>query len=73
MSLTADDVRAIMRAESKAAGSQAAFAEQCDAPLSTINAIISGRRRPTPAVLERLGLRCRVTVEYVIAGRDQAA
>lgn len=61
--MTDDDVRALLRAAIKEAGSQLAFAADKDVDRTCLSSILSGQRPPSPQVLRALGLRRVVTYE----------
>ena len=54
--MTADEVRALLRAECEKAGSARAWAAQHKAHPSTVSEFLMGRREPTPAIMRALGL-----------------
>jgi hypothetical protein len=56
-----DDVVRLLRAEIEREGSQAAFARRRGVERTRINAILSGKRRLTEAVVNALGLRTTFT------------
>lgn len=54
--MTKDDVLTLIQQGVKAAGSQRAFACQCNVTTQYINDILRGRRDPGPKVLDMLGI-----------------
>jgi len=54
--MTADEVRALLRAECAKAGSARGWAAQNKAHPSTVSEFLMGRREPTPAIMRALGL-----------------
>jgi transcriptional regulator with XRE-family HTH domain len=54
------------------AGSQSAFARQCNVTRSYIHDLIQGRRDPGPKILDILGIEKVVTVSYRLKDDDHA-
>jgi transcriptional regulator with XRE-family HTH domain len=64
--LSEQDIRERLRAAVAAAGSQQAFARQCDISAQYINDVLRGRREPGQKILTALG------VERVVTYRELA-
>lgn len=63
--MTADDVRRLLQQRIKEAGSQFKFCVEVGVHPSTLNKFLHHTLRPTPAIINSLGLREIVTYEPV--------
>lgn len=71
MTLSSDDVRAVLSVKIKASGlSQTQFAKQAGLSQTQLNDAVTGRRPPEPAILALLGLRRVVAYEPVAPPAD---
>lgn len=61
--MSADDVRQLLRAEIRRAGTQLAFAVEHDVDRTCLSGILAGAREPSPQVLKALKLRRRYVYE----------
>jgi hypothetical protein len=63
--MTSDQVRGMLRAACKKAGSLRAWARQHDLSAAYVSDVLLGRRAPGPAILEAFGLKAERVVETI--------
>jgi hypothetical protein len=65
-----ETVRRLMRQQCTALGSQAEYARQARVHPQAISAVLTGKRYPTPAMLNMIGVECRLVYRRVRMQRN---